>query len=67
MLMEVAVAPAIGAGASVIGMNTTLDAGDAPAFCDTHTPPPVVPTYTRLPVESEGSKEMEETRPDTNP
>ena len=46
-------------------MKTTEPA--VPAFCESHTPPPVVPMKTRLPVESLGSMAMEETRPVTRP
>ena len=37
------------------------------AFCATHTPPPVVPRYSVLPVKSEGSRASDETRPVTKP
>ena len=47
------------------GVKTTEPA--VPAFCESHTPPPVVPRYTRLPVGSEGSMAMEDTRPVTRP
>jgi hypothetical protein len=51
---------------SVSGANTTLAAVPA-AFTDFHTPPPVVPRYTVLPVASAGSIATEVTRPVTSP
>ncbi len=47
------------------GLKTTEP--DVPAFWDSQTPPPVVPTKTRLPVGSEGSMAIEDTRPVTRP
>jgi hypothetical protein len=51
---------------SVSGANATLPAAPA-AFTLFHTPPPVVPTYTVLPVASAGSIANAVTRPVTNP
>src|SRR5580698_5499225 len=51
---------------SVRGLKITLDDWP-PALVDFHTPPPVVPTYTVLPLASVGSIAIELTRPVTLP
>jgi hypothetical protein len=51
---------------SVRGLKITLDERPA-ALVDFHTPPPVVPTYTVLPVASVGSIAIALTRPVTSP
>src|SRR5271156_4660963 len=51
---------------SVRGLKVTLDDGPA-ALVDFHTPPPVVPTYTVLPLVSFGSIAIALTRPVTAP
>jgi hypothetical protein len=51
---------------SVNGTKLTAVTGPA-AFTDFHTPPPVVPTYTVLPVASAGSIATAVTRPLTFP
>lgn len=47
------------------GVKTTEP--DVPAFCESQTPPPVVPRKTRFPVGSAGSMAMDEMRPVTRP
>jgi len=51
---------------SVIGVKATEFAGPA-AFVDFQTPPPVLPTYTVLPLESDGSTAMLVTCPVMRP
>ena len=67
MLMEASVAPDIAARLSVSGTNLIFAVLDVAAFCDTHTPPPVVPTKSRLPVGSDGSSASADMRPVTKP
>jgi hypothetical protein len=67
MLIEESTAPLRAATESVSGLKTTEDALDAFAFCETQTPPPVVPTYKRFPVASDGSSATAETLPVTSP
>src|ERR1700739_991253 len=65
MLMEEEHTAVEAAGAAASGVKTTEPA--VPSFCESHTPPPVVPRRTRLPVGSAGSMAMEEMRPVTRP
>ena len=54
MLMEASATLPRAARLSVKGAKTMFAGLEVPAFCDRQTPPPVVPTYSRLPVGSEG-------------
>ena len=67
MLMEASATLPRAARLSVKGAKTMFAGLEVPAFCDRQTPPPVVPTYSRLPVGSEGSSASAETRPVTRP
>ena len=44
MLMEASAIPLKAPRLSVSGVNVMDEVLEAPAFCETHTPPPVVPT-----------------------
>src|ERR1035441_9826272 len=67
MLMEASLTPLRAGTLSVSGAKT-MEAGAAtPALLAIQTPPPVVPTYRRLPVASEGSRAIAATRPVTRP
>src|ERR1700734_2650678 len=67
MLMDAPDAPPRAVTLSVSGLKTMFEMTDVPALLETQTPPPVVPTKSRLPVASDGSSASEETRPETRP